>query len=141
MTDRWIGVEEQMRLEGVLQEEMVEARVSILIDPKSRTWREELVRAHFQPHEVQRILSIPLSMKNRTNRWMWRCTPHGLFTVKTTYKLVVNKFSRMHDNRPMPSVDRNEWKRLWKKDVIPRVKLVMWKACQNALPTRSNMAR
>lgn len=44
--ERWIGVEEQTRPEGELQDGIGEARVSILIDPQSRTWREETIRAY-----------------------------------------------------------------------------------------------
>ncbi|XP_021721482.1 uncharacterized protein LOC110689043 [Chenopodium quinoa] len=39
----------------------------------------------------------------------------------------------------MNSSPRVIWKKIWNTNVLPRVKVFMWRACQNALPTRKGI--
>lgn len=40
-----------------------------------------------------------------------------------------------------PSSTTLLWKRVWQAKVLPRVKIFVWRACQNALPTRLGISR
>ena len=66
--------------------------MSVLIDPQTIAWREELVRRIFILADVHSILSIPLSSRLPHDRLVSAYTPKGRFTVQSAYKLVVTKF-------------------------------------------------
>lgn len=51
-----------------LPEVIANKNVSFLIDASSGRWKCELVEQFFNPHEAQRILSIPLSNRNPKDR-------------------------------------------------------------------------
>lgn len=94
---------------------------------------------NFTRETTSKILDMPLSFHRAMDQMIWRYKPHGFFTVKSAYPL--SKFSHIHNKRPSSSTIPKEWKQLWKIDVIPRVRLFLWKACNNALPTRTNLKK
>ncbi|GLU10722.1 hypothetical protein SLE2022_275080 [Rubroshorea leprosula] len=56
-----------------------------LIDADSHYWKHDLIRAIFNPHEAQLILSMPLSWVRRDDGWTWQFTRHGSYSVRSGY--------------------------------------------------------
>jgi hypothetical protein len=65
----------------------LEAKVCELIDRNTSWWNTDLIGRIFPPQEARAILSIPLSSTNQRDIRVWRCTPKGLFTVRSAYHL------------------------------------------------------
>lgn len=55
--------------------------------------------------------------------------------------MAVEKFSATHMMNTSTSMNLKKWKQVWKLKVMPRVKMFIYKACSNALPTRANLFR
>ena len=67
------------------------SRVTDLIDPLKCEWQTDLVRQVFLQPDVQSILSIPLSSCLPRDRLVWAYTPKGKFTVRSVYKISLDK--------------------------------------------------
>lgn len=50
-------------------------------------------------------------------------------------------FSTIRDHRATSSIISKEWKKIWNIVAIPQVRVFIWKACTNNLPTKSNLCR
>lgn len=141
ISDRWIGVQQQERPRGRLHEDIHHEKVCALIDHQSSTWRADMMAQYFQADELERIKAIPLSTTDRPDRRLWRFSKHGFFTVKSAYHTAVAKLSRLHEDRATTSNIATQWQKLWRIEVIPRVRMFLWRACVNVLPTRANLNR
>jgi hypothetical protein len=64
-----------------------ESRVCELIDPHTKWWNFELIRAIFDPWEAGQICSLVLSPLGHSDQVIWQGTRHGLFSVKSAYHL------------------------------------------------------
>ncbi|GLT57714.1 hypothetical protein SLA2020_385840 [Shorea laevis] len=64
--------------------------------------------------------------------WMWNMDSNGKYTVKSAY--------RMLQSRPIPSRSIN-YKMIWNKMVPLKVSGFAWKATQNRIPTKDNLAK
>ena len=61
------------------------SKVCDLIDPVTNSWDEDLVRQTLWPIDAQRVLAIPLPMRNMPNFNAWSHTKNGKFTVRSAY--------------------------------------------------------
>jgi hypothetical protein len=86
------------------------------------------------------IRSIPLSPLPAEDRIIWRGTKNGIFLIRGAYYLEMENIAQMHGNVSKPDEGRN-WKEIWDLKVPNVVKLFLWKALHNLLPTRTNLAR
>lgn len=87
-----------------------EAKVSEL-----GAWKEELLHEVFLPHEVEEIMSIPLSAIPQTDKRIWVATNNGKFTVSSAYRLI-----RGDEERGTTESVSNDlkmkliWKKIWR---------------------------
>lgn len=84
---------------------------------------------------VSRIQQVPLSTLHSNDSPMWKANNLGVFTVKSAYH-----FKPTSPGDEGSSLNRTQyrqfWKALWKLKVPSKVKIHLWRACLNALPTR-----
>ena len=66
------------------------AKVSELIDQDNAVWKTDVVQQMFLPHEASEILGIPLSEMLPPDQIIWACTPPGMFTTSSAYKLIIS---------------------------------------------------
>ncbi len=59
--------------------------VSSLINPNTKWWRADLIRAAFLTFEADAILKIPLSHSLPDDKLIWMGNNRGEFTVKNAY--------------------------------------------------------
>jgi hypothetical protein len=82
--------------------------VSQLIDHQNHTWKEELVRSIFLPHDADIVLSIRLPSYNETDFISWTLENHGFFTVKSAYNLALDlKLAEPPSSSVSTNRDRN----------------------------------
>ena len=61
--------------------------VSSLIDPATKWWRVDVIRATFLLFEAETILRIPLSQSLPEDKLIWMRNSHAKFTVKSAYHM------------------------------------------------------
>lgn len=86
------------------------------------------------------ILSIPLSVRLPPDHLMWHYDSKGLFSVKSAYKVAIS----LHDNASsssQSSLATSTRNKIWSASVPGKVKVCVWKACSNILPTHSNFEK
>jgi hypothetical protein len=116
------------------------ARVSVLIDQNTRMWNVGLILEVFLEDEAELICSKPLSPLPVEDRIIWRGTKNGIFSVRSAYFLEMENIANQIGGVSKPDEGRN-WKEIWNLRVPNVVKLFLWKALHNLLPTRTNLAR
>ena len=77
------------------------AKVSLLIDLESATWKADQVQQLFMPHEAKLILSIPLSARLPLDCLIWSQTPTGVFTTRSANQLLANS-AKANSANPNP---------------------------------------
>jgi hypothetical protein len=139
--DKWIPTPSSFSIQSPRGNQMEDWKVSHLIDQDTKQWNSSLVNTSFIPEEASTILNIPLSPFQPKDRLIWRCTKNGEFTVKNAYHLGME----MRDREKAGSSGGNKkgdlWKACWSLKVPNAVKMFVWRACHNLLPTRANLFR
>ena len=75
--------------------------VAQLIDNEVSTWKAKFIREVFLPHEVDIILSIPLSPQIPEDSKVWAWSKNGLFTVRSVYGVSLKLLRKMSLTRPI----------------------------------------
>ncbi|XP_030924777.1 uncharacterized protein LOC115951770 [Quercus lobata] len=115
--------------------------VSSLIDPVTRWWKAETIRALFFPFEANVILKIPLCHNLLEDKLIWMGNKRGDFTVKSAYFIASKILNTMEDGEcssgdPMARI----WKKVWSLKLPTKIKIFSWHACVNGLPVLSKLA-
>jgi ribonuclease HI len=117
--------------------------VSELINQDTRTWKEDLVRSIFHPADADHILQIKLPKVSGEDYIAWNYEKHGIFTVKSAYRLAQDLQDRNHgegmSNRQ--AGERDLWKLIWKARVPPKVRVFGWKLVTNTLGVQAHRCR
>ncbi|XP_042974832.1 uncharacterized protein LOC122306468 [Carya illinoinensis] len=115
--------------------------VADLINPSLRTWNDHSLHEMFTQQDIEVIKTVPITLGSRGDRLIWGCTQNGLFSVKSGYHL----HQEIHANPeagPSKPKDQSElWKGVWKLQVPNGVKVFIWRACNEGLPTLANLKR
>lgn len=117
-------------------------KVSELILPGTQAWNEPLVRNMFDDQTTQEILATPINGSFFNDELVWTGTQNGSFTVKNGYNLLRNNITENTANQhPSSSYQTPSalWHAIWHMKINPKVKFFIWRACQNALPTKENL--
>ncbi|KAM2701019.1 hypothetical protein EV2_002895 [Malus domestica] len=110
-----------------------------LIDPVSKSWKEEVISAGFNQDEVRQILSILLSKSGCCDKLVWHYTVNGDYSVKTGYGVAMNLMEngalgrKGRGARSEHCTNNLVWKQIWRLQVPNKIKFFIWKCCNNAL--------
>lgn len=88
-------------------------------------------------HNVQ-IICISLGSRNREDKLCWSPEKRGFYSVKTAYWIARTKVMGdvlSNSSRGYPFKDL--WKHVWEENVPGKVRICIWRACTNTLPTRA----
>ena len=69
----------------------------------------------------------------------WPYTNNGVYTCKSGYRFLKEE-AEMEATIP-PLRDKHVWKAIWSMQVPQKVKMFIWRACQNAMPTKQALMR
>jgi ribonuclease HI len=117
-----------------------------LIDPVQHQWRSEKIHEIFLAPDARAILQIPLCRSAGDDWLAWHYEKSGVYSVRSAYRaLLSSKESREaainggvgHSN--LQNVDK--WKRLWKLNVLPRVRVFWWRVLKGILPDYATLTR
>ena len=88
------------------------------------------------PYEAQRIKGIPICITNQEDCVSWPKCKTGLYFVKSGYQMLCEVEA---NGVPSGSTDKGVklfWKNIWCIKVPNKIKVFLWWACSNALPTK-----
>ncbi|CAL1377377.1 unnamed protein product [Linum trigynum] len=103
-------------------------------------WSDDKLGQWFDPPTCSAIKAIPLPRQNVTDKLIWHNTADRVFSVKSAYHLDVELDRRRGEWRSSPSwMDKPSWIRVWKAKIPPKLKVVVWKILNRALPTTEEL--
>ncbi|KAK3188614.1 hypothetical protein Dsin_028175 [Dipteronia sinensis] len=114
-----------------------DVRVADLIDRSRRGWNEEMMAHLLIPADREAILSIPVSWSGGQDCIRWFFDKSGEFMVKSGYNVALSKKTQVSVSNP--SFQHKWWNSLWCLNLPPKVKVFIWRACLNALPSLVNL--
>ncbi|KAL0352330.1 UNVERIFIED_CONTAM: hypothetical protein Scaly_1621700 [Sesamum calycinum] len=86
------------------------------------------------------ILSIPLSRIGAPDMFIWHYSYSDIFSVQSAYHLACSLENRLCSSSSQV-LEQSWWRRVWQAKIPNKVKVFVWRACLNALPTGDNLAR
>ncbi|KAL0434847.1 UNVERIFIED_CONTAM: hypothetical protein Sradi_0192600 [Sesamum radiatum] len=119
---------------------LLHTQVSELLNLTGDDWDVEKVHGLFWPMDSEMILSIPLSRVGAPDLVIWHYSHNGIFSVRSAYHLACS----LEDRPCSSSVHTSKqswWRRVWQATIPNKVKVFVWRACTNAIPTGENLSR
>jgi hypothetical protein len=117
--------------------------VSELIDSDNGTWKIDLVRRNFIAPEADAILNMPLRRDGGDDFWAWDLERTGVYTVKSAYRsLMTQNDHSTQAEGTMTGTSTSEkqmWDRLWKMQVVPKVRVFWWRVLRGILPVEATL--
>lgn len=95
----------------------------------------------FLPFEVQKIKEVPLCVTRQEDCLIWPRSGDGKYSVTTGYQFLLELDRRSSASSSDVNPPKHFWNRLWRIGVPNKVKVFLWRACSEALPTRKNQQR
>lgn len=100
-------------------------------------WKEDKI-AQLYPKEIsERIVKLPLPKTPQEDILIWRFDKHGTYSVKSGYQLAVQL--KFPENPGCSDISKSQWKVIWSTEIPEKVKIFMWRAAKNLLPTANNL--
>lgn len=130
-TQPWIRDNEHRAVDDAPLEAIADLRVKDLMVPGLRCWDQILISALFPHQTASKILQIPLLEDFAEDRRIWRYSRDGEYSVKSAYRL----FMDQSGNQEQYQVAGN-WMTIWRLDVPHKVRVFLWRACRDCIPTR-----
>ncbi|XP_057792367.1 uncharacterized protein LOC131009155 [Salvia miltiorrhiza] len=121
-----------------VEERHINSNVQMLLLEDQLMWNDDALQTTLQPNDRWKVQAQMRINPLECDKPFW---PHGKFnaySVKSGYNLAIELKQREEASSSNSLNSLSSW--IWGLDVIPKVKLFLWKCMVNALPT-SNMLR
>ena len=138
--DAWLPCPSTFKVITPVRVLNVGATMDSLIDVNLMRWNVNLLKEIFLPRDVEVIQQIPLSFRKPRDKLIWTGTPNGKFSVRSVYRLLLGETSSsLGSSSSGGSLDRHLWSNIWSGQVQPKIRLFMWRACLDILPTKTKL--
>ena len=111
--------------------------MEVLINQRTRCWRNNIIDHVFNVREAEAIKSIPLSSTTQPNTLICPFTPLGIYSVKSGYRFLLENSTQFQSTYQ----DAEFWKNVWSLEVPSKIKNFVWRASKDALPVKKNLLR
>jgi hypothetical protein len=138
--DAWLSSPTTYKIISPVRVLSEEATVDSLIDHDLKCWNSDLLEQVFLPRDVEIIKQIPLSKRSPSDRLIWTGTSNGNFSVRSAYHLLLHEQERMLESSSRGLGESQQlWTAIWSAKVQPKIRVFMWRACLDILPTRTKL--
>jgi|UniRef100_A0A2N9ED81 hypothetical protein len=137
--DSWLPIREHPSIVSPRPPHTSLTHVSNLIEEHSNTWKEGIIKSSFLPNEAEAILGIPLSSMHPKDTAVWSGTKNGIYSVRSGYHVLLSEGSRDCPGSSDISFETQVWNAIWSLKIPAKVRHFLWRACHEALPTRTNL--
>lgn len=96
-----------------------------------------MIKESFRPEDVEAILQIPLPIRPRDDRLIWHYDRRDQYSVKSGYQIAVGM--KFPDLPSCSSQNPDHWNTIWKLDIPEKLKIFLWRASNDLLPTAENL--
>ena len=134
--DYWLPSKNHLRILSLAMDDLLEDKVSSLINHQTWSWGESLLVTLFSPQEVQLIKSIPLRNVLPKDFLYWPHSSSGTYTVKSGYNFLSQDLPMQDTVRGTSNIGSSVWKNIWSLKVLNKFKNLLWRACK---PTKTNL--
>ncbi|KAM6583826.1 hypothetical protein CsatB_010828 [Cannabis sativa] len=109
---------------------LITATVNSLMKPGELTWDDEILNDLFEERDRTLIKAIPLNITQTFDHLVWSKENSGTFSVKSAYALLQKLKGNWFD-------DAGDvfWRKLWQLKLPSKMQNLVWRACNNCLPT------
>ena len=108
---------------------------------EAHEWKADLIEQEFLPHEAQIIKGISLSIQEIPYKQVWLPLTRGEYSTRTAYQLLVRTKRSKRSNCFSRGSTSQLWKSIWSLQVPYKVKHLIWRAANEAIPTLHNFLR
>lgn len=117
--------------------------VSNLLNTDGRSWDEDVLDLNLVPLDAVAAKRIPLGRLS-TDTWAWSGERHVNYTVKSRYRLLVEKEAQHRDYLKQKATHSSNsgdpiWKSIWSCKVPPKVRVFWWRLIHDYIPSRANL--
>ena len=138
--DPWLPCPTSYRVISPVHGTDENATMETLIDGELMCWKNTELERLFMPKDVEAIKQVPLSRRRPSDLLNWTGTKNGIFTIKSAYNLLRMQQSQLTATGSSSSPHGTQlWNGIWATHVQPKIKLFVWWACKNILPTQTNL--
>jgi ribonuclease HI len=138
-TDRWLPTPGSHKVQSPVHILLADASVSALLDLETNWWKTDLIFNIFSVDEAKAICSMPVCPRTRQDKLVWMGTKQGNFTVSSAYHM--GKENGLKEEGSCSNVHQiaEIWKGVWRIKCARAVKMFLWQACNNILPTKEKL--
>ena len=133
--DNWLPSKPSARIVTPVFYGQENSNVEVLINPRTRCWRNNIIDHVFNVQEAEIIKSIPLSSTTQPDALIWPFTPFGTYSVKSGYRFLLENSVQFQRTRQ----DVDFWKKVWSLEVPSKIKNFVWRASKDSLPVKKNL--
>jgi ribonuclease HI len=138
-TDRWLPTIGSQKVQSPVQVLSADARVCDLLDTDTNWWKTDLVSRIFGVDEAKVICSIPVCPRTRQDQLVWMGTKQGEYTVRSAYHMVKENGLQDEGSCSNAPLIARIWKGVWRVKCARVVKMFLWQACNDILPTKERL--
>ena len=111
--------------------------VSELIDWNTFQWDRSLIDRAFSKYDAEAIFQIPLSRRYVPDVMVWLYNKNGQYSIRSGYHTARNLLRESNQDGEGSNLweCNNVWARIWKLHIPTKIKIFMWRACHDILPT------
>jgi hypothetical protein len=137
--DKWLPSPTSHTIQSPVHILNSEAKVWELIDQDTNWWNISLIKEIFMEEEVEMICGLAICPGTQQDRAVSAGSKNGLFSVRSAYHLAKEMENRDKGGCSRRDVLTDLWNKIWRCNVPRVVKLFLWQACNNVLPTKENL--
>lgn len=108
-----------------------EEKVCHYFRSESKCWEVQKVRQDFLDIDSQLILQIRIPRMDVRDRVAWVGSSNGFYNVKSAYQYWMS-----HCTTEIATADVKGWDRLWKLQLPHKLRVFLWRFCNNNVPVR-----
>ena len=108
-------------------------KIDSFICLRSHNWNYEAIEQHLNQDLKHRILRKTFSIMGGQDRYVWKYSYDGEYSVKTVYLVIMDE----HNHSGAHRLPGKVWNKLWSLKISFKLIVFPWKLCNNCLPVRS----
>lgn len=130
--NRWLSTSSSFKVRSPIGLPPESKLQDTLLD--SEKWNIVKIRGVLLPFEDDMIIATPRPLHRHEDSLIWHFDDQGLYSVKSRYRIAMEITSESSTSSSTPPSDL--WPNLWKVKVPPKIRIFLWRACKNLIPTR-----
>lgn len=105
-----------------------------------REWNSEMLLSLFSNTEVVAIKRLQVPMYDSEDKWMWKYSKDGEYSVRSAYYMLLND-AKTRQASSSATRANFEWKRIWGANLPPKIKHFAWRAIKGGLAVNMELVK